>query len=249
MNYFQFHIGDYRAATAHLSNEEDLAYRRLIEMYYDTEKPIPLDTQWVAKRLRVDSEVVKVVLQDMFCQTESGWSHKRCDSVIEQYHSMAEKNRANGRLGGRNKNPVATDWEPSAKATNNHKPITNNQLIEDAGASLAETRFPPCPQQALIDLWKKKLPHLPQPRVWEGARQGHMRARWVQAAKPSSFYKDVYNTIQSGLAWWESFFAYIADDTTLSAGYETQGRRWVPDLVWVVNPTNFQKIIDGKYQK
>jgi hypothetical protein len=76
-----------------------------------------------------------------------------------------------------------------------------------------------------------------------------MRARWVQAAKPSSFSKDGYNTIQSGLAWWESFFAYIADDTTLSAGYETQGRRWVPDLVWVVNPTNFQKIIDGKYQK
>ena len=43
---------------------------------------------------------------------------------------MAEKNRANGRLGGRKKNPVgipvASDTQPIAKATINDKPITNN---------------------------------------------------------------------------------------------------------------------------
>ena len=52
MNYYPHHIGDYRSDTTHLSNEEDLAYRRLLEMYYDTEQPIPLETQWVARRLR-----------------------------------------------------------------------------------------------------------------------------------------------------------------------------------------------------
>jgi len=126
MHYYQFNIGDYRAATAHLSNDEDLAYRRLLDMYYDTENQIPLDTQWVAKRLRLDCEVVKTVLQDMFKLTETGWHHGRCEIVIEQYHAMAEKNRANGRLGGRKKNPVASDSQPIAKATNNDKPITNN---------------------------------------------------------------------------------------------------------------------------
>jgi uncharacterized protein YdaU (DUF1376 family) len=126
MHYYQFNIGDYRAATAHLSNEEDLAYRRLLDMYYDTENQIPFDTQWVAKRLRLDCEVVKSVLQDMFKLTESGWYHGRCETVIEQYHAMAEKNRANGRLGGRKKNPVATDSQPIAKATINDKPITIN---------------------------------------------------------------------------------------------------------------------------
>ena len=35
MHYYSFHINDYRAATAHLSNEEDLAYRRLIEAWRD----------------------------------------------------------------------------------------------------------------------------------------------------------------------------------------------------------------------
>jgi hypothetical protein len=40
---------------------------------------------------------------------------------------MAEKNRANGKLGGRRKNPVGSDSQPSVKATNNYKLETNNQ--------------------------------------------------------------------------------------------------------------------------
>ena len=75
MHYYQFHIGDYRSATSHLSNEEDLAYRRLLDMYYDTEACIPLDTEWVSRRLRVDKQVVSVVLKDMFIETPEGWFH------------------------------------------------------------------------------------------------------------------------------------------------------------------------------
>lgn len=127
MHYYQFSIGDYRAATAHLSNDEDLAYRRLLDMYYDTEHKIPLDTQWVSRRLRLATDVVDAVLQDMFVQHDDGWFHARCDDVIHQYHAMAEKNRANGRLGGRKKNPLGSESQPIAKATNNHKPETINQ--------------------------------------------------------------------------------------------------------------------------
>ena len=142
MHYYQFNIADYRSATTHLSNEEDLAYRRLLDMYYDSEQRIPLDTQWVAKRLRLGCEVVDIVLQDMFVKQENGWFHGRCEEVIEAYHAMAEKNRANGRLGGRRKNPVGSDSQPIAKATINqepitinHKPITNNHssVSKDTG--------------------------------------------------------------------------------------------------------------------
>jgi uncharacterized membrane protein len=51
------------------------------------------------------------------------------------------------------------------------------------------------------------------------------------------------------LAWWDSFFGYIANDTKLAQGFETKDGTWRPDLVWIVNATNFAKIIDGKYQK
>lgn len=249
MHYYQFNIGDYRAATAHLSNEEDLAYRRLLDMYYDTEQKIPLDTQWVARRLRVDSVVVDAVLFDMFSKHEDGWFHAVCDDLINQYQAMAEKNRANGRLGGRKKNPVAnpmgTDSEPIAKATINDKLETRN---ESKGNS-PEPRFPDCPHEEILKLWGKHLPHLAQPRVWEGNRRTALRLRWIQASRPSAYSEKGYSTPSGGLEWWSEFFDYIATGTKLADGFESQGRSWKPDLEWVINSANFQKIIDGKYTK
>jgi uncharacterized protein YdaU (DUF1376 family) len=131
MHYYQFNISDYRSATVHLSNDEDLAYRRLLDMYYDSENKIPLDTQWVARRLRLDTTTVENVLNDMFVKHEDGWFNARCQDVIQQYHAMAEKNRANGRLGGRKKNPTANpmgnDSQPIVKATINQELETINK--------------------------------------------------------------------------------------------------------------------------
>lgn len=137
MHYYSFHIGDYRSSTAHLSNEEDLAYRRLLDMYYDTEQPIPIDTQWVSRRLRVGIEVVIAVLDDFFTLADDGWHHERCDEEIEKYHVLADRNRKNGKLGGRPKKPsglpVDTQSEPSRNPlerqpiTNNHKPLTKEK--------------------------------------------------------------------------------------------------------------------------
>lgn len=135
MYYYSFHIGDYRAATAHLTNEEDLAYRRLIDMYYDSESCIPLDTHWVSRRIRVAIEVVETVLKDMFEHTENGWRLQRCEDEIATYQHNAEVNRTNGKLGGRPKKtqsvtdglPTETESKPNQKATINHKPETINQ--------------------------------------------------------------------------------------------------------------------------
>lgn len=139
MHYYPHHIGDYRAATAHLSNEEDLAYRRLLEMYYDTEQPIPLETQWVARRLRVGSESVQVVLNDFFEQQQDGWHHARCEEEIREYAARADRARKNGKNGGRRKaapakaeNPVGSQSVPSGnpeltQPLANQEPVTSNQ--------------------------------------------------------------------------------------------------------------------------
>ena len=138
MHYYQFHIGDYRAATAHLSNEEDLAYRRLLDMYYDSEQKIPLDTQWVSRRLRIKPSVILVVLEDFFTKTDDGWMHDKCDVVIEHYHKNALKNKENGKLGGRPKKthsvpngmPMETEVKPTQKATINQetsKPVNQEK--------------------------------------------------------------------------------------------------------------------------
>ena len=121
MNYYKFHIGDYRSGTAHLTNEEDLCYRRLIDMYYDTENEIPLETEWVAKRIRVETEIVDSVLNDMFQRTENGWFHERCAAELADMQHRAEVNKANGGKGGRpskkrkkpNGNPLGSELKPT----------------------------------------------------------------------------------------------------------------------------------------
>jgi uncharacterized protein YdaU (DUF1376 family) len=129
MYYYRFHIGDYQRDTRHLTNEEDLTYRRLLDLYYDSEKPIPLDTQWVSRRLSVSQEAVIAVLQDFFQHTENGWINQRADIEIAGYHQLQERNALNGKLGGR---PRKTQSDPSGNPleslTNNQEPITSNHI-------------------------------------------------------------------------------------------------------------------------
>jgi hypothetical protein len=126
---------------------------------------------------------------------------------------------------------------------------TEIETDKDAKASLSGTAFPTCPHQKIISLYNKHLGHLPQPRVWDGNRATMLRQRWIQASKPSAFSPDGYTTEEQGLAWWDSFFDYINNDTKLATGFQSQGRTWLPDLPWIVNASNFAKIIDGKYDK
>jgi uncharacterized protein YdaU (DUF1376 family) len=245
MHYYQFSIGDYRAATAHLSNDEDLAYRRLLDMYYDTEKKIPLDTQWVARRLRMDFKTVQAVLVDMFEKQEDGWFHARCQEVIEHYHAMAEKNRANGKLGGRRKNPVGnpvgSDSEPSAKATNNQEPITTNQSIEaKASPDIGKPKsVPPAPIQEIVEMYNRLLPMLPAVSVVNDSRKRAIAARWRDVVTTDKMDR------QQGLEFFEWYFTMVKDSNFLTG----KSKDWKADLDFLFNASKFPRIIEGTYHK
>jgi hypothetical protein len=121
-----------------------------------------------------------------------------------------------------------------------------NGSLEEPYGSLSPAKLPDCPHQKILELWKTRCPMFAQPRVWDGARRAAMRARWIQAAKPSAYSPEGYKTEAEGLLWWDGFFEYIAE-SKLAKPFESKGRSWQADLEWVVNATNFQKIIDGKY--
>ena len=138
--YYQFNIGDYLKHTAHLSPLEDIAYRRLLDIYYDTEMPIPTDIPRVSRRLRIDPDTIKLVLDEFFEYTDSGYRNKRADGEIAAYHAFLEKQKANGIKGGRPKtkptaNPPLTQAEPKITLTTNREPLTVNQSkVKPAGA-------------------------------------------------------------------------------------------------------------------
>jgi uncharacterized protein YdaU (DUF1376 family) len=138
MYYYKFNIADWHLATSHLSLEEEAIYFRLINYYYDTEKPIPEETQSVIRRLRLGSysEIVGIILKEFFTLESNGWHHKRCDDEISQYHDKAEVNQVNGKKGGRpKKTQSVTKDNPDITLTKNHKPLTINQDITPVGVS------------------------------------------------------------------------------------------------------------------
>ena len=139
MHYYQFHIGDYISHTIHLSAEEDLAYRRLLDMYYDTEQPIPNNIPLVSRRLRLGSDVVQSVLDEFFTLSDQGYKNLRADLEIREYHAFIDKQRTNGKLGGR---PKKTQRKPTANPDQsqkkpNQEPLTTNQQPKKEATDVA----------------------------------------------------------------------------------------------------------------
>ena len=138
MHYYQFHIGDYKSHTHHLSLLEDLAYRRLLDFYFLHEKPIK--HRDVARQIgmREHEEDVMTVLNEFFISTEDGFVSPRADKEIKQYKEFAEAGKRgaakrwgtppNGEaISPPNATPIATiNQEP---ITNNHKPIKEKATV------------------------------------------------------------------------------------------------------------------------
>ena len=103
MNYYDHHLGDYLRDTAHLSMLEDGAYRRLLDIYYMREAPLPSDQGECCKLARCMSaperKAVIYVLEHFLILEPDGYHQKRADEVIAAYRAFVAKQRANGRSG------------------------------------------------------------------------------------------------------------------------------------------------------
>lgn len=97
MFYYQHHISDYRSATAHLSNGEDIAYRRLLDLYYESEGPLSGTPAKLSRLVRCAEADVAAVLVEFFEIVEGRYRHGRCEREITAFSERAEVARRNGR--------------------------------------------------------------------------------------------------------------------------------------------------------
>jgi uncharacterized protein YdaU (DUF1376 family) len=118
--WYKFYLGDYITHTNHLSDAEDLAYRRLLDLYYISEKPIPLETESVARKIRLDLDITESVLGEFFDKGVDGHRNSRCDAEIAKYQHQVENNRTLGKRGGR---PKKTESITESKPKVNPKQI------------------------------------------------------------------------------------------------------------------------------
>lgn len=137
MNFYPFHIGDYLSHTSHLTDEEDLAYRRMIDLYYQTETPFD-DTAKLARKVRASFEVVGSLLTEFFVYEDGAWHNKRADAEIAKYQAMKDGGRKGAALRwrkGGDSLPIALPTQ-SLMPTKNQEPRTIKKHISPNGFDL-----------------------------------------------------------------------------------------------------------------
>lgn len=176
MNYYSFHVGDYAVNTIHLSDEEDLIYRRLIDLYYQTERPITIDVDRAARLIRKSGQValVESVLSEFFQKTETGYTNKRCEAEITKYHAKADRAKAanDKRWSGhvlksdkKLETISAPNQEPITKTSSKPKPSSSTGVDAPAGFSEFWSAYPKkVGKGAAMKVWSmmKVNGHLPK---------------------------------------------------------------------------------------
>jgi uncharacterized protein YdaU (DUF1376 family) len=156
MHYYQFNIGDYQSHTAHLSEIEDLAYRRLLDWYYLHESPIPDDIPEIARqiRMRTHTESIAIVLQEFFELTKKGWSSVRANREIAKTGEKSAKASASAKARwnkGLDANALPTQSESNATQDTRH--ITQDTEHKKKYATVVAC--PPDVDQQIWDDWKQ----------------------------------------------------------------------------------------------
>lgn len=253
MHYYRHHIGDFLKDTGHLSNEQMGIYLRMLWKYYLDEKPLHDDCESIAFAMRSDEKTVRLILRHFFVLQDDGWRHNRCDKEIADFHGKKEKaaNSANARWNGANAMRTHTERNADAPVFDaNHKPITINQepikeyICPPEGE--LDSKIPDCKHSEVIRLYHQHLPTLRKVEVWNAARQGYLRQRWREVAEELSKSQAIDSS--NVLGWWGEFFQHVGKSKFLTGRVNSKdGRAFTADLEWILKPSNFAKIVEGKY--
>lgn len=169
MHHYQHHIGDYASHTSHLTPIEDIAYRRILDLYYLHERPFNGSSTDVARAIRMREHPLEVeaVLREFFVWTDGvGWVQERAQREVEEYaerrEDAAKAGRASGRARRKNTNDRSTTVErkgnesrTNVEPTGNREPVPepippnppDRAVARGAGAERAEPEPEPKPQR------------------------------------------------------------------------------------------------------
>lgn len=275
MNHYPHHIGDFDRATRHLTRIERSIYRDLMDLYYETEKSLMADITKLARRIvctgKKDIAALVIVLEEFFTLDDSGWRNTRCEAEIAAYHTRAVNAAAAGKASAAKRSaPSSGSEEPALNAGSttvqrqpndgltdaqrkSNQPEPEPEPIDiEAKASLSSSPPPDCPHEKLIDLFGQTLPNLAQPRksLWRQGKNApalKARWRWVLTAKHESGNREgqpIAIGEEGAFKWFERFFEYVAKSDFLTG----KSTNWACDLGWLVNQSNFEKVLSGVYE-
>jgi uncharacterized protein YdaU (DUF1376 family) len=158
-----WHIGDFRKATRTFNLLEKGVYREMLDEYYDTERPLPLDEvelfEALGARRSAEMNAIRKVLAKKWRKTVEGYVQNRALCELENYRDLRRRKADAGKLGGvaRQKHlleqkladakHVPSICQAPSSTAGNHQPLTINHQPSASNpavpAELAARSTPP----------------------------------------------------------------------------------------------------------
>ena len=222
-----------------------------------------------------ERKAVDYVLAKYFDKGETGYVQKRIELEIERYADKQRKAKASADARWNKPKPPsgldanaspphdAQDMRTHSVGNAHQSPDTSPHLNTNQAAldpafpdekqpepelpGLPKAQIPDCPHLKVLELWAEVLPALPQhnPEMWKGARADHLRARW----RETSILKK-WPDQDAGLAYFRKLFRYVGTSQFLTGqarSTDPSKRPFTIELEWLVNPSNWAKVHEGKY--
>jgi hypothetical protein len=131
------------------------------------------------------------------------------------------------------------------RETETEKETEKTSLCPPNGEPKAK-KLPECDHKAVIELYHQNLPTMRRVEVWNETRAGYLRQRWREVAAELAQENDI--NANDVLNWWAEFFLSVGKSRFLTGRVNSKdGRAFVADLEWILKPSNFAKIVEGKY--
>ena len=141
--------------------------------------------------------------------------------------------------------PVREDVFDDLELTGDMDPDMVPASIPAKAGSKLQGRIPNCPFEGIVSLYHEMLPELPRTVMLTAKRRGWINARWRAVC-----VSEAVKTQKEGLEVFKSYFELVKKSPFLM-GMKQPGkghsRTFKADLEWLMNESNFTKVIEGKY--
>ena len=235
---FPMWIADYLSDTSHLDATEHGVYHLLLYRYWLTDgRALPEDMSVLRRiaRCRTREKVERILTEFWELSVGEGWHHKRAKKELRvtRDRKMAASENAkkrwknNDRAHAEASNPLCSP-SPSPSPEEKEKEKYKKEKEKEA-----DKKVPNCPHQKIIELYHEHT-KLRRVREWGENRQSLLRTMWKKYPE---------------LEWWEGYFKFVAKSDFLNGRMAPKNGEhvWTADLEWLIKPSNFQKVHEGKY--
>ena len=182
MMFYKRFIGDYRKKTARLTPLEHGVYGLLLDEYYATEGPLPLNAGELANvvgaRTNADNAAIQKVLDRYFTKTNAGWVNDRGLEEMDSARKFSAEQKARIEKRWNGKGSSNTETVPDEYRSDTRLPTRSDEKLD----------FEPFkavyPQRSGAQPWAKAV-KAANARINEGA---HVQTPWsmAQGAMPHS---------------------------------------------------------------